>query len=39
VDRFNQEHPAIQVESLYVGEQQLPKILAAVEVRRQICVV
>jgi len=31
VDRFNQEHPAIQVESL-VGqaEQQLPKILAAV---------
>ncbi len=32
VDRFNQEHPNIQVESLYVGqaEQQLPKILAAV---------
>ena len=32
VDRFNQEHPDIQVESLYVGqaEQQLPKILAAV---------
>lgn len=32
VDRFNLEHPDIQVESLYVGqaEQQLPKILAAV---------
>ncbi len=32
VDRFNIEHPDIQVESLYVGqaEQQLPKILAAV---------
>ncbi|PPS42207.1 ABC transporter substrate-binding protein [Chroococcidiopsis sp. TS-821] len=32
VDQFNQEHPDIQVESLYVGqaEQQLPKILAAV---------
>jgi multiple sugar transport system substrate-binding protein len=32
VDRFNQEHPKIQVESLYVGQadQQLPKILAAV---------
>jgi multiple sugar transport system substrate-binding protein len=32
VDRFNQEHPNIQVESLYVGQadQQLPKILAAV---------
>ncbi len=32
VDRFNREHPDIQVESLYVGqaEQQLPKILAAV---------
>ncbi|PIG91177.1 ABC transporter substrate-binding protein [Gloeocapsopsis sp. IPPAS B-1203] len=32
VDQFNQEHPNIQVESLYIGqaEQQLPKILAAV---------
>ncbi len=32
VDRFNREHPDVQVESLYVGqaEQQLPKILAAV---------
>lgn len=32
VDRFNQTHPHIQVESLYVGQpdQQLPKILAAV---------
>ncbi|MBE9192610.1 ABC transporter substrate-binding protein [Gloeocapsopsis crepidinum LEGE 06123] len=32
VDQFNQEHPDIQVESLYIGqaEQQLPKILAAV---------
>ena len=32
VDRFNREHPDIQVESLYVGqaEQQLPIILAAV---------
>ena len=32
VDRFNQEHPTIQVESLYVGQgdQQLPKILAAI---------
>jgi multiple sugar transport system substrate-binding protein len=32
VDRFNREHPEIQVESLYVGqaEQQLPKILAAI---------
>lgn len=32
VDRFNQQHPDIYVESLYVGqaEQQLPKILAAV---------
>jgi multiple sugar transport system substrate-binding protein len=32
VDRFNQTHPQIQVESLYVGQpdQQLPKILAAV---------
>lgn len=32
VDQFNQEHPKIQVESLYVGQadQQLPKILAAV---------
>lgn len=31
VDRFNREHPDIQVESLYVGQadQQLPKILAA----------
>lgn len=32
VEKFNREHPDIQVESLYVGqaEQQLPKILAAV---------
>lgn len=32
VEQFNQEHPTIQVESLYVGQgdQQLPKILAAV---------
>ncbi len=32
VDKFNQAHPNIQVESLYVGQadQQLPKILAAV---------
>jgi multiple sugar transport system substrate-binding protein len=32
VDRFNQTHADIQVESLYVGQadQQLPKILAAV---------
>jgi multiple sugar transport system substrate-binding protein len=32
VDRFNRNHPNIQVESLYVGQsdQQLPKILAAV---------
>ncbi|NDJ20638.1 extracellular solute-binding protein [Nostoc sp. B(2019)] len=32
VDKFNQTHPDIQVESLYVGQQdqQTPKILAAV---------
>lgn len=32
VTKFNQQHPDIQVESLYVGQadQQLPKILAAV---------
>lgn len=32
VEQFNREHPKIQVESLYVGQgdQQLPKILAAV---------
>jgi len=32
VDRFNQEHPTIQVESLYVGQsdQQTPKVLAAI---------
>lgn len=32
VDKFNQRHPKIQVESLYVGQadQQMPKILAAV---------
>ncbi len=32
VDKFNQTHPKIQVESLYVGQsdQQLPKILAAI---------
>ncbi|MDX2212780.1 MAG: ABC transporter substrate-binding protein [Oculatellaceae cyanobacterium bins.114] len=32
VDQFNQTHPQIQVESLYVGQsdQQMPKILAAV---------
>lgn len=32
VDRFNAEHPDIQVESLYVGQssQQTPKVLAAI---------
>ncbi len=32
VDKFNQTHPQIQVESLYVGQadQQTPKILAAI---------
>ena len=32
VDQFNQTHPQIQVESLYVGQgdQQIPKILSAV---------
>ena len=32
VDRFNAEHPDIQVEPLYIGQgdQQMPKILAAV---------
>jgi len=32
VDKFNQAHPQIQVESLYVGQadQQTPKILAAI---------
>lgn len=32
VDRFNQTHPQIQVEALYIGQpdQQTPKILAAV---------
>lgn len=32
VDQFNQAHPTIHVESLYVGQsdQQLPKILAAI---------
>jgi multiple sugar transport system substrate-binding protein len=32
VDRFNQTNPAIQIESLYIGQgdQQMPKILAAV---------
>lgn len=32
VDRFNQTHPQIQVESIYAGQfdQQLPKILTAV---------
>ncbi|WP_392531317.1 ABC transporter substrate-binding protein [Nostoc sp. C117] len=32
VDKFNQSHPDIQVESLYIGQQdqQTPKILAAV---------
>jgi multiple sugar transport system substrate-binding protein len=32
VDRFNQTHPDIQVDSIYVGQpdQQMPKILAAV---------
>ncbi len=32
INRFNQTHPSIQVESIYVGQpdQQLPKILAAV---------
>ncbi len=39
VDKFNQTHPNIQVESLYIGQQdqQMPKILAAVwEMRRLI---
>jgi multiple sugar transport system substrate-binding protein len=32
VDKFNRQHPDIQVESLYVGQsdRQLPKVLAAV---------
>ncbi|WAL60830.1 ABC transporter substrate-binding protein [Thermocoleostomius sinensis] len=32
VDQFNQTHPTIQVESLYVGQsdQQMPKLLASV---------
>jgi multiple sugar transport system substrate-binding protein len=32
VDQFNQTHPQIQIESLYVGQgdQQIPKILSAV---------
>ncbi len=32
VDKFNQNHPDIQVESLYIGQsdQQMPKILTAV---------
>jgi multiple sugar transport system substrate-binding protein len=32
VDRFNKNHPNIQVESLYIGQpdQQMPKILASV---------
>lgn len=32
VDRFNQTHPTIQVEPLYIGQpdQQMPKILAAI---------
>jgi multiple sugar transport system substrate-binding protein len=32
VDKFNREHPQIEVESLYVGQsdRQLPKILAAI---------
>lgn len=32
VDRFNRQHPDIQVDSLYIGQpdQQMPKILAAV---------
>lgn len=32
VDKFNKTHPQIQVESLYIGQQdqQMPKILAAV---------
>lgn len=32
VDRFNQEHPQIHINTLYVGQpdQQLPKLLAAV---------
>jgi multiple sugar transport system substrate-binding protein len=32
VDRFNQSHRNIQVESLYIGQpdQQMPKILASV---------
>lgn len=32
VDQFNQEHPQVQVEALYVGQadQQMPKILSSV---------
>jgi multiple sugar transport system substrate-binding protein len=32
VNKFNQQHPAIEVESLYIGQsdRQLPKILAAI---------
>jgi multiple sugar transport system substrate-binding protein len=32
VDQFNQSHPQIQVESLYIGQadQQMPKILSAI---------
>lgn len=32
IDRFNQSHPDIQIESLYIGQpdQQMPKILASV---------
>ena len=30
VDKFNQTHPDIQVESIFIGQPQLPKILTAV---------
>ncbi|MBD2346587.1 ABC transporter substrate-binding protein [Anabaena subtropica] len=30
VDKFNQAHPDIQVESIFIGQPQLPKILTAV---------
>lgn len=30
VDKFNQNHPDIQVDSIFIGEPQLPKILTAV---------
>ena len=30
VDKFNQTHPDVQVESIFIGQPQLPKILTAV---------